>query len=212
MLGALSFAFGGVHTGLSAYQESRSCRGKHFPRTFFWTWETCSFFCSLTSKEQKLHMVYLWRWLWREGGTSHKNITEPFANTKCETDTGGHLAGCTGRLQTFIITPGRLMPVPLTHSWGEVFFCYRWACQACSLDSSASARAITGDCIAQCVSPWEFGGLWSGFLFVQILHLQSLYHFFICGVIYLSFIHSVSIFLTAMMKNHVENTMTHSVQ
>lgn len=102
-------------------------------------------------------MVYLWRWLWREGVTAPKNTTEPFANTKCETDTSGHLAGCTGRLQIFIITPWRLRPVPLTHFWREVFFWYRWACQACSLVSSERARAITGECIAQCVSPWEFG-------------------------------------------------------
>lgn len=136
---------------------------------------TCSFFCSLTSKEQKLHMVYLWRWLWREGGTSHKNTTEPFANTKCETDTGGHLAGCTGRLQIFIITPWDAC-LPLTHSWREVFWC-RWACQACSLESSERARAIPGECAVQSVSPWEFGfcGLASYVLKSSIFNLFTIY-------------------------------------
>lgn len=63
--------------------------------------------------------------------------------------------------------------------------------------------------VCQPVGVW---GLRSGFLYVKILHLRFLYHLFICEVIYLSFIHPVSLFLMAMMKNRVENTMAHSVQ
>lgn len=155
-------------------------------------------------------MVYLWRWLWREGGTSHKNPTEPFANTKCETDTGGHLAGCTGRLQILVITPWRFMPPSHTFLERSVLMQVSMpGLQFGQLSESESYSRRVCSSVCQPVGVW---GLRSGFLRVQILHLQSLYHLFICGVIYWSLIHPVSIFLRAMIKYRVENTMAHSIQ
>lgn len=108
-----------------------------------------------------------------EGKTSHKNATEPFGIQhvkrirvgicwlhRAAADTHYHAMkahACAS--QTFLGSRALLTEV-------------RMPGLKC-LVSSGRAGAITGDCIAQCVSPWKFGGLGSGCRYVQVLHLQA---------------------------------------
>lgn len=124
-----------------------------------------------------------------EGKTSHKNATEPFGIQhvkrirvgicwlhRAAADTHYHAMkahACAS--QTFLGSRALLTEV-------------RMPGLKC-LVSSGRAGAITGDCIAQCVSPWKFGGLGLAADMFKSSIFKLFYRLFIFGAIYLTLIH-----------------------